>query len=124
MYQVYKIKASLVFIFIITYCFLTIEHILRGPEGYADYALSYPLNNRLIEDDDSDDTFVKYRDNDGLIIIDAGANKLTNMLFESIKDRNRILIDKYGISENNFVLSDSENIIFRIEFLKIFLSNI
>ena len=43
--------------------FLTIEHILRGPEGYSDYALSYPLNDRLIidEDDDSEHSFLKFK---------------------------------------------------------------
>ena len=42
--------------------FLTIDHILRGPEGYADYALSYPLNDRLIEEDYSNPVFIKYKD--------------------------------------------------------------
>ena len=28
--------------------FLTLEHIQKGPEGYAEYALEYPLKNRIV----------------------------------------------------------------------------
>ena len=105
--------------------FLTIEHILRGPEGYADYALSYPLKDRLIEEDDLDNTFLKYIDKDSLVIIDYGANKFTKMLFDSIKDKNKLLIGEYeSISVSNHEKLDIECSIFRNDFVKILLENL
>ena len=73
--------------------FLTIEHILRGPEGFADYALSYPLNDRLIEEDYLNHTFVKYKDIRGNIITDYGGKMLTKMFFDSVKERTYELLE-------------------------------
>jgi hypothetical protein len=104
--------------------FLTIEHILRGPEGYAHYALSYPLNDRIIEDDDSEKKFVKYRNKDG-IVIDYGAKKLTYLLFDSIRARKDVLIEEYQRNNNEkLVLKDIESKIFRTEFTKILFENL
>ena len=104
--------------------FLTIEHILRGPEGYAHYALSYPFNDRIIEDDDSEKKFVKYRNKDGLVI-DYGAKKLTYLLFDSIRDRKDVLIEEYERNNNEkLVLKEIESKIFRTEFAKILFENL
>ena len=97
--------------------FLTIEHILKGPEGYADYALSYPLNNRLIEDED-DYSFVKYRDIDGCIIRDYGCKILSEMILNSIKQRTDELI-KFGDT-----LVDINDSNFKNEFITILMNNI
>ena len=70
---------------------LTIEHIKKGPKGYAEYALKHPLNNRLICVDYSRRK-VKYKDNDGNVIADPEMTKLSSKLFESIKSRNKELI--------------------------------
>ena len=102
--------------------FLTIDHILRGPEGYADYALSYPLNDRLIEEDYSKSTFIKYKDRYGDIITDYGGKMLTKMLFDSVKDRT------YELIESNdhliFDYADIEDSIFQEEFISIVMNNI
>jgi hypothetical protein len=103
--------------------FLTIEHILRGPEGYADYALSYPLNDRLIEEEDySNPTFIKYKDRSGDIITDYGGKMLAKMLLESVRERTYELIES-----NDNVRFDSGNIEdsnFQEEFISIVISNI
>jgi hypothetical protein len=103
--------------------FLTIEHILRGPEGYADYALSYPLNDRLIEEEDySNPTFIKYKDRKGDIITDHGGKMLLTMLLESVRERTHELIES-----NYNVRCECENIedsIFQEEFISIVMSNI
>jgi hypothetical protein len=102
--------------------FLTIEHILRGPEGYADYALSYPLNDRLIEEEYSNPTFIKYKNRSGDIITDYGGKMLTKMLFDSVKERTYELIES-----NENVRSECgniENSIFQKEFISIVMSNI
>jgi hypothetical protein len=103
--------------------FLTIEHILRGPEGYADYALSYPLNGRLIEEEDySNPTFIKYKDRTGDIITDHGGKMLLKMLLESVRERTHELIE----SNDNvrFEFSDIEDSNFQDEFISIVMSNI
>jgi hypothetical protein len=102
--------------------FLTIEHILRGPEGYADYALSYPLNDRLIEEDYLNPTFIKYKDRSGDIIRDYGGKILTKMLFDSVRERT------YKLIESNYNVkiecSDIEDSTFQDEFINILMSNI
>jgi hypothetical protein len=102
--------------------FLTIEHILRGPEGYADYALSYPLNDRLIEEDYSNLTFIKYKDKTGDIITDYGGKMLTKMIFDSVKDRTYELIESNDHLIFDYV--DIEDSIFQKEFISILMSNI
>lgn len=73
---------------------LTIDHIKRGPTGYAEYALEYPLNNRLVCVDYSRRK-VKYKDKDGNVITDPEMEKLTKKLFDSINSRNKELIMEF-----------------------------
>ena len=103
--------------------FLTIEHILKGPEGYADYALCYPLNNRLIIDDDYYDskhkvTFLKYKDFNGDIIVDLNGQFLVNMIIDSLNDQKKNLMIEHNIVGFN------EDAIFIEEFRKILIDNI
>ena len=102
--------------------FLTIEHILRGPEGYADYALSYPLNGRLIEEDYSNPTFVKYKDRKGDIITDHGGKMLTKMLLESVRERTHELIESNDNVRSEYGNIEDSN--FQEEFISIVISNI
>jgi hypothetical protein len=82
---------------------LTIEHIKKGPKGYAEYALKHPLNNRLICVDYSRRK-VKYKDSDGNVITDPEMSNITQKLFESIKSRNKELIMDF-IMESRDTLS-------------------
>ena len=70
---------------------LTIDHILKGPEGYAQYALEYPLKDRMICVDYSRRK-VKFKDNDGNVITDPDMTNLATKFFNSIKDKNKELI--------------------------------
>ena len=103
--------------------FLTIEHILRGSEGYADYALSYPLNGRLIIDDDYYDSeykveFLKYKDFKGNIIVDLNGLFLGKMIIDSLNDQKKNLMIEHNIVGFN------EDSIFTEEFIKILIDNI
>lgn len=74
---------------------LTIDHILKGPEGYAQYALEYPLKDRLICVDYARRK-VKFKNKDGNIITDPEMSNLATKFFNSIKDKNKKLIVECG----------------------------
>lgn len=72
---------------------LTIDHIKKGPEGYAEYALEYPLKDRMLCSDYSRRK-VKFKDKDGNVITDPEMTTLARKFFSSIKDKNKELICK------------------------------
>jgi len=74
---------------------LTIEHILKGAEGYAEYALEYPLKNRIICVDYARRK-VKFKDSNGNLITDPEMTNIATKFFQSIKDKNKFLIFEYG----------------------------
>lgn len=74
---------------------LTIDHIMKGAEGYAQYALEYPLKDRLICVDYARRK-VKFKDRDGNVITDPEMSNLATKFFNSIKDKNKELIVEYG----------------------------
>ena len=74
---------------------LTIDHIKKGPEGYAQYALQYPLKDKMVCVDYSRRK-VKFKDKDGNIITDPEMNGLATKFFNSIKDKNKELICLYA----------------------------
>ncbi len=73
--------------------YLTIDHIKKGPEGYAEYALEYPLKDRMLCSDYSRRK-VKFKDNEGNLITDPEMTVLAKRFFESIKKKNKELICK------------------------------
>ncbi len=70
---------------------LSIDHIMKGPQGYAQYALEYPLKDRMICVDYSRRK-VKFKDKDGNVITDPEMTGLATKFFNSIKDKNKDLI--------------------------------
>lgn len=82
---------------------LSIDHILKGPQGYAEYALEYPLKDRVLCSDYSRRK-IKFKNEDGTLIIDPEMTTLAKKFFGSIKDKNKELIfnctdqvkDKFG----------------------------
>tara|TARA_Y100000591_G_C21823247_1_gene694942 strand:+ start:700 stop:1560 length:861 start_codon:yes stop_codon:yes gene_type:complete len=74
---------------------LSIEHIKRGPSGYADYALEYPLKDKIICVDYARRK-VKFKNISGDIITDPEMNNLATTFFQSIKDKNKKLILEQG----------------------------
>ena len=74
--------------------YLTIDYIKKGAPGYAQYALEYPLKNKIICVDYARRK-VKFKDNDGNIITDPEMTNLATKFFESIKDKNKVLINEH-----------------------------
>ena len=74
--------------------FLRKEHIQEGIDGYARYALDYPLKNRVVCSDFSRRK-VQYRDEEGNIVCDPQMIKLSQDLFKAIRTRNDQLIKEY-----------------------------
>ena len=70
---------------------LTIDHIKKGPEGYAEFALEYPLKDRLLCSDYSRRK-LKFKDKDGNLITDPEMTTLAKKFFNSIKEKNKELI--------------------------------
>ena len=70
---------------------LSIEHILKGPEGYTEYALEYSLKNSL-KCDDRETLLVKYKNKDGVVIMDPGMVNVSKNFFGSIQVKNSELI--------------------------------
>lgn len=74
---------------------LSIDHIKRGASGYADYALEYPLKDKIICVDYSRRK-VKFKNISGDIITDPEMNNLATKFFQSIQDKNKHLILEQG----------------------------
>lgn len=72
---------------------LTIDHIKKGVEGYAEYALEYPLKNRVLCSDYSRRK-VKFKDKEGNLISDPEMTTLAKKFFKSIQEKNKELICK------------------------------
>jgi hypothetical protein len=74
--------------------YLTIDHIKNGVIGYTQYALDYPLKDRIICTDFSRKK-IKYKDENGIIVDDPEMVKLSQKLFKAIEEKNDILINEY-----------------------------
>jgi len=70
---------------------LTLEHIQKGASGYAEYALEYPLKDRIACVDYSRRK-IKFKNKDGDLITDPEMCKLTPMFFESIKAKSSEIV--------------------------------
>ena len=75
---------------------LTIEHVQKGASGYAEYALEYPLKDRIACVDYSRRK-IKFKNKDGILVSDPEMCRLTPMFFESIKAKSSELV----FSQNN-----------------------
>ena len=73
---------------------LTIDHIKKGAIGYSEYFLEYPLKERIACTDYSRRK-IKYKNEQGEIVTDPEMTTLSNLLFKSIKERNRELTIQY-----------------------------
>ena len=78
---------------------LTLEHINKGPRGYAEYMINYPCKNSLVVTDIARMIF-KYKDENGNLCVDIEARNLINKISKSIDPHNRELITK-AISDIN-----------------------
>lgn len=70
---------------------LTLEHILKGAEGYADFAIEYIFKDKVICTD-YDQKIVQFQDEKGNTITDIEMTILAPMFFDSIKDKSGELV--------------------------------
>ena len=74
--------------------YLTMEHIKNGAEGYAQYAMEYPLKDRVLCTDYSRRK-LKYKNEEGDVVADPEMIKLAQRLFTSIDIQNARMIRSY-----------------------------
>jgi hypothetical protein len=65
---------------------LTLEHHVKGAEGYAQYALEFPFKNKIVTVDIARNK-IKYKNEEGDIIEDVGFKKMMTKLCSALKDR-------------------------------------
>ena len=65
---------------------LTLEHHVKGAEGYAEYALEFPFKDKIVCVDTARNK-IKYKNEEGDIIEDVGFKKMMTKLCVALKDR-------------------------------------
>jgi hypothetical protein len=73
---------------------LTIDHIKKGAIGYSEFFLDHSLKDRIVCTDYARRK-IKYKNEDGDIVVDPEMSNLSDQLFQSIKSRNKELSEKY-----------------------------
>ena len=74
--------------------FLSLDHIKKGIQGYAQYALDYPLKGR-VKCTDYSRRKVKYKNEDGEVIVDPEMKQVRTRLFNALRSRNQELTTEY-----------------------------
>jgi hypothetical protein len=65
---------------------LTLEHHVKGAEGYAEYALEFPFKDKIVCVDIARNK-IKYKNEEGDIVEDIGFKKIMTRLCTALKDR-------------------------------------
>lgn len=65
---------------------LTLDHHVKGAEGYAEFALEFPFKDKIVCVDVNRNK-IKYKNDEGDVIEDVGFQKMMTKLCEAIKDR-------------------------------------
>ena len=65
---------------------LTLDHHVKGAEGYAEFALEFPFKDKIVCLDVNRNK-IKYKNDEGDVIEDIGFRKMMTKLCESLKDR-------------------------------------
>jgi len=73
---------------------LTLDHHVKGAEGYAEYALEFPFKDKIVCVDVNRNK-IKYKDGEGNVIEDVGFQKMMTKLCESLKDRSFTLCQEH-----------------------------
>ena len=86
--------------------YLTLDHHVKGVEGYAEYALEFPFKDKIVCVDTARNK-IKYKNEDGDIIEDIGFRKMMEKLCKALKDRS------FNLSQEHYeklsgTFSDSE----------------
>jgi len=89
--------------------YLTLDHIKNGADGYAKYALEYPLKDRVVCVDFSRRK-LKYKNADGEVVVDPEMGKISQKLFTAVEDRNTQLIGEYTEQLKNKLYGSDNNV--------------
>ena len=73
---------------------LSLDHVRRGMEGYAQYALEYPLRG-MVKCADFARRKLRYKNEEGQTVVDPEMKSLRTKLFAAISDRNKELSEEY-----------------------------
>jgi len=73
---------------------LTLEHIKKGPEGYADFSVNFPLKDKIMCVDYARKK-VCFKNEDGDRIDDQKMSKICMKLFKFIDEKNSELLKEY-----------------------------
>ena len=74
--------------------FLSMDHLKKGFQGYAEYALEFPLKG-MVTCTDFSRRKVKYNNEEGDLVVDPDMKKLCTNLFSAIRSRNQELTNEY-----------------------------
>jgi len=88
---------------------LTLDHHVKGAEGYAEYALEFPFKNRIVCVDVSRNK-IKYKNEDGDVVEDIGFRKMMTKLCNALKDRSfKLCQDHYEKLASKYSEEEVEN---------------
>jgi len=73
---------------------LTLEHHVEGAEGYSKYAMQHPFKDRIACVDVTRGK-IKYKDENGNVIEDAGFGKMMTKLCDALKERSFMLCQEH-----------------------------
>ena len=73
---------------------LTLDHHVKGAEGYAEFALEFPFKDKIVCVDVTRNK-IKYKNDDGDVIEDIGFQKMMIKLCEALKDRSFSLCQEH-----------------------------
>jgi len=74
--------------------YLTIRHVEKGGAGFAEYALEYPLKDKLVCVDPARKK-IKYKNDKGEIMVDPGMHCTRVKFFKSVKKRSDLIFNDY-----------------------------
>lgn len=94
---------------------LTIEHIKKGADGFAEFALQFPLKDKMVCTDFSRKK-VKFKNEEGSLVTDIEMKTLAKKFFNSIKEKNQQLTHEYTDQQKEKWGEDEEimNIVVKI----------
>jgi len=88
---------------------LTLDHHVKGPEGYAEYALEFPFKDRIVCVDVARNK-IKYKNEEGDIVEDPGFRKMMLKLCDALKDRSyKLCQDHYEKLLDKFSEEEMDN---------------
>jgi hypothetical protein len=88
--------------------FLTLDHIKQGSIGYSQYAMDYPLKDRIACTDFARRK-VKYKNEDGQVITDPEMTVLLKKLFSAIQSENRNMCHEYSQKLQDLIMNETKN---------------